>query len=139
MSQIVGNFMASSDATDMRWYADADTEEIVGFCPSCGAELRISMKGGSVLFTHHDGCPCGHEERAQQLVEEMLKVLEEETDAPVVLSAAALLSAMRCVAVAEDCGVSPDVVAENFVSVFQQRVGEVGQVREILAARENAV
>ena len=139
MSDTLGNFMESSAVTDMRWYADVDTEEIVGFCPSCEAELRISVKGCAELrFTHHDGCPHSDEKRVQRLVEGMLKILEEETDEDVALSAVAFLSAVRCVVAAEDDGVSPDVVAKYFVSVFEQRVLDVGLVREILAARENA-
>ena len=103
MSDTLGNFMESSAVTDTRWYADVDTEEIVGFCPSCGAELRISTKGcAELLFTHHDGCPHSDQKRAQRLAKGMLKVLEEETDEDVVLSAVTFLAALHCVVAAED-------------------------------------
>jgi hypothetical protein len=138
MSQILEKFMESSAATDTRWYADVETQEIVGFCPSCDAELRIGMKGCAELrFPHHDGCPHSDEKRVQRLAKGMLRVLEEETDEDVALSAVAFLTAVRCVVAAEDDGVSPDVVAKCFVSVFEQRVLDVGLVGEILAAREN--
>ena len=78
----------------MLWYADQDTKQVVGFCPSCKAELRLSTDGPSScgLRTKHS-CTHSDEKRAQRLVDDMMSVLEEETDNDVAFSAVTFLSA----------------------------------------------
>ena len=107
-------FMESSAAADTTWSADMDRAEIVGSCPSCGAEMRISMEEcGELLFPHHDTCPRSDQKRAQRLAENMLTVAAEETDDAVMFSAVAFFSAMLCAGAAAASGVSPDVVAKK--------------------------
>ena len=135
MQETFCKFMESSAAADTTWSADTDREEVVGSCPSCGAELRISIEEcGEWRFPHHDGCPHSDEKRAQRLAEQMLTIVAEETDDVVMFSAVALFSAMLCAGAAGASGASPDVVTKRFVRDVEQRVGGVSQM---LAAREN--
>ena len=136
MSEILKQFMESSAAADTMWSADMDTEEIVGVCPSCDAEMRISREDcGELRFPHHDTCPRSGQKRAQRLAMEMLSVAAEETDDVVMFSAVTLFSTLLCFGAAKADGVSADVVAKRLVRDLEQRVGRVSQS---LAAREFA-
>jgi hypothetical protein len=134
------DFLNSSAGREMRWYADRDTNEVVGFCPFCKAELRFSIDGPSERrFAHKDSCSHSDEKRAQRLVDGMATVLDDETDAGVRLSSVEVLAAVVCVMAANDTGMTLDSVTESFVSAVEQRLRDKGrQMQMILSAPERA-
>ena len=124
------DFFDSSVGRETMWYVDEHTDELVGFCPSCRAEVRLSKEqpAGLSLFTHDEACPHSDEKRAQRLAEKMITLLEEETDNRVAAAAVTFLLALQCEIAAKEIGVSPVVMAKQFVRAFEQRVGDVDQV-----------
>ena len=127
------DFLNSSAGRETRWYADRDTNQVVGFCPSCEAELRFGIDGPSEWrFAHKNSCPYSDEKRAQRLVDGMVNVLKEETDSHVAFSSVTFLLATMCALAAEETGEPLAVWVKRFVRAFEERVGDVGPVLKIM-------
>jgi len=134
---IIDQFVNSSAIRETWWYMDPDTKEIVCYCKSCDAEARFTVATyQGFQFAHRDSCPHSDEKRAQRLVDAVITVLEEESDRHVAFSAVTFVMASMCAVAADEGGVPLETMAKRFVRVFEDRVGDVGPIVQIVKSWE---
>jgi hypothetical protein len=65
MTDGLRKFLSNSAIKVTCWYIDAETDQLVCLCKSCGAEARLTTENcHEFQFAHKDSCPHSDRHRA---------------------------------------------------------------------------
>jgi hydroxyethylthiazole kinase-like sugar kinase family protein len=137
-------FIKSPSARGTMWCRDSVTNDVVTTCESCSAEARHSKDDlNNFSFQHETMCPFdvtsehatnmmnkSRTARGCDLAARVGSILEQETDASLVVTTLSVLSVLACEAAAENAGVELAKVGEQFVRNFERALSTAALTKE---------